>query len=129
MTSLLDRPLVYAIPERLTAESFWVEHIPFAFWLVDAARPGMVVELGTHAGDSYCAFCQAVSVLGYPARCHAIDTWAGDIHTGPYARAVLDDLRAHHDPRYGSFSRLNPTTFDGALDSFPDGSIDLLHID
>src|SRR5438045_1169448 len=114
MLDLFDRPILYATPDRLTPESFWIEHIPFAFWLVDVARPSLIVELGTHAGDSYCAFCQAVVALGYPAKCHAIDTWQGDLHTGPYAQSILKDLQAHHDPRYSAFSRLNPAMFDDA---------------
>ncbi len=42
---------------------------------------------------------------------------------------MLDELRAHHDPLYGAFSRLVQSTFDEAVHSFPDHSIDLLHID
>ena len=37
--------------------SDWMEHIPFAFWLVEAHRPKIVVELGTRLGTSYFAFC------------------------------------------------------------------------
>ena len=121
-------PICFADPNRLTPHSAWREHIPFAMFLVDILRPKVIVELGTHYGDSYCAFCQAVKELGLDTRCYAIDTWRGDPHTGFYGSEVLADLRAHHDPLYGSFSRLIQSTFDEALQHFADGTIDLLHI-
>src|SRR5262245_9576435 len=113
---------------RSTAMRPWREHIPFAMLLIDLLRPRTLVELGVHVGESYCAFCQAVTTLGLDTRCHGVDSWRGDPHTGAYGSEVLDDLRAHHDPRYGAFSALVHSTFDEAVDQFGDGTIDLLHI-
>jgi hypothetical protein len=126
-----DHPIALELPRRMTKAAAWVEHIPFAMTLVDLLRPRMIVELGTYWGDSYCAFCQAVAKLNLPAtgtRCMAVDTWAGDAHTGSY-EGILDNLRAHHDPLYGSFSKLRQVTFDQAAGEVADGSVDLLHID
>ncbi len=125
----LNHPICLTLPLRLTSIANWHEHIPFAFWLVDVLKPKVICELGVHYGDSYCAFCQAVKELKLRTRCYAVDTWQGDPQSGFYGPEVLQDLRAHHDPRYGSFSRLIQSTFDDALNHFEDGSIDLLHID
>jgi glycosyltransferase involved in cell wall biosynthesis len=125
----LNHPIVFSTPRRLTPISAWHGHIPFAMCLVDLLKPGTVVELGTHYGDSYCAFCQAVLELNLGTRCYAIDTWEGESHSGLYGPEVLASLRDYHDPLYGSFSSLVKTTFDDALAYFSDGTIDLLHID
>ena len=109
--------------------SAWYGHVPFAFWIVQAARPRILVELGTHNGVSYAAFCQAVLDHGIDTKCYAVDTWQGDEHAGFYPQQVYDNLRAFHDERYAAFSRMLRTTFDEAASSFADGSIDLLHID
>lgn len=129
MLNPLDHPICLTTPKRLTQFSAWHEHIPFAMFLVDAIRPKVFVELGAHYGDSYCAFCQAVKELNLDTQCYALDTWQGELHTGFYQSTVLADLRAHHDPLYGSFSRLIQSTFDHALQHFHDGEVDLLHID
>ncbi|MEA2534775.1 MAG: hypothetical protein QOJ93_2586 [Actinomycetota bacterium] len=122
-------PIIFQSPRRLTAESAWVEHIPFAMLLVELTQPRLFVELGTHGGDSYCAFCQAVATFNLPTRCSAVDTWKGDEHAGFFGEEVLENLRAHHDEVYGNFSSLIRATFDEAVHQFEDGSIDLLHID
>jgi hypothetical protein len=110
-------------------ESAWVEHAPFAFWLVDVLRPRTLIELGTHNGFSYLCFCQAIRHLDLDTSAWAIDTWRGDEHAGFFGDEVLAELRSVHDPRYGSFSRLVQSTFDDAVAHFDPGSIDVLHID
>ena len=113
----------------LTDINSWHEHVPFAFALIETAQPRIFVELGTHKGDSYFAFCQAIDFLGLESQCYAIDTWQGDQHAGLYGDEILKNLRLHHDKHYGRFSSLVQSTFDRARDNFEDGTIDLLHID
>ena len=127
---LLSSSIALSPPRRIVHPTSWLEHIPFAFYLVSILKPTSIVELGTHTGVSYCGFCQAVDELELVCHCHAIDTWQGDEHAGFYdSSEVLPELRDYHDPLYGKFSRLIQSTFDEALHHFADKSIDLLHID
>ncbi len=116
-------------PQRLSDVTSWHEHIPFAFVLTEMLKPRVFVELGTHKGDSYLAFCQAIDTLGLVAGCYAVDTWQGEEHAGFYDESVYEELKAYHNPRYGRFSELVKCTFDEALARFSGESIDLLHID
>ncbi|MBD3768390.1 MAG: class I SAM-dependent methyltransferase, partial [Gammaproteobacteria bacterium] len=107
----------------------WVGHIPFAMWLVCQLKPNTFVELGTHSGNSYLAICQAVKHHQLPTRCYAVDTWQGDEHAGQYDNSVYETLQLKHNERYGNFSTLLRMTFDDALKTFDDNTVDLLHID
>ena len=122
------RPGAFSVPQFLVRSS-WLDHAPFAFALMDMFRPESLVELGTHNGYSYFAFCEAAKRLGLSTRCYAVDTWEGDEHAGRYTEHVFQMVDRHNEANYASFSRLVRATFDEAVTHFPDGSIDLLHID
>lgn len=126
---LTSYPSAFSRPDYISGHSAWMKHIPFAFTVIEALRPKILVELGTHFGDSYCAFCQSADELKIDVRCFAVDTWEGDPHAGFYGEDVLDMLRNVHDRRYGNFSTLLKHTFDEAASYFAPGTIDLLHID
>jgi lipopolysaccharide biosynthesis protein/glycosyltransferase involved in cell wall biosynthesis len=116
-------------PSRHVTPGAWTGHLAAAFWLVKAARPTMFVELGTHSGNSYSAFCQALAQFALPARAFAVDTWRGDEHSGFYGDEVFQELHAFNELHFAAFSKLLRSTFDEARSYFPDNSIDLLHID
>ena len=117
-------------PPRLVSPlSAWNEHIPFAGWVVEATEPRTVVELGTHSGVSYFAFCEAVLRLGLLTECFAVDHWLGDEHSGHYGEDVFRSVNQLNNEFYGGFSRLLRQSFDEAVAEFADGSVDLLHID
>jgi glycosyltransferase involved in cell wall biosynthesis len=103
--------------------------VPFAHWIVASQRPRLLVELGSHAGVSYSAFCEAVLQGALNTRCFAVDTWEGDEHAGFYGNDIYADLKAFHDARYAGFSEMLRCRFDEALAYFEDGTVDLLHID
>ena len=115
-------------PIETLTPSAWSGHIPFLFAVAALERPRRFVELGTHYGASFLAFCQAVRRLELDCQPIAIDTWAGDAHAGHYDELVFQsfafDLR-----RYDDFAAYLRMLFSEAATSFAEGSIDLLHID
>jgi GT2 family glycosyltransferase len=117
------------IPKSLQAPNAWVGHLPFAAWAIKEVSPNIFVELGTHSGNSYFSFCQAVVEHGLSTKCYAVDTWQGDEHAGQYNEEVFSDVSIHNQNHYSGFSQLLRMTFDDALSHFADESIDLLHID
>lgn len=125
---VLSQDAMFMAP-RFLDSSGWLELVPFAFWVIQAQRPRTVVELGSHRGISYFAFCQAVDSLGTETRCFAVDTWEGDSQAGYYDDSIYQEVRRRNEFEYSGFSTLLRMTFDDALASFEDGSVDLLHID
>jgi len=116
-------------PRLISPDSAWNGHIPFAGWIVEAARPRRLVELGTHSGVSYFAFCESVRELGLETECFAVDHWLGDEHAGFYGEQIYNAVSRLNSEHYQEFSRLIRSSFDEALEQFEDGSVDLLHID
>lgn len=116
-------------PARLVLPGAWSGHIPFAHWLVKVTNPSVLVELGTHTGNSFSAFCHSVDRQKVASRAFAVDTWQGDEHAGYYGDEVYEELRSFIDAEYGAFATLIRSTFDGAISQFEPKSVDVLHID
>lgn len=114
-------------PNWLADTPSWIGHMPFAYWLMQEIKPSMMVELGTHTGNSYFSFCQSVLDFNLNTYCYAVDTWKGDAHSGEYGEEVFT-MVSEHNHKY-PFSTLMRTTFDEAATHFTSGSIDVLHID
>src|SRR5437660_2016929 len=97
-SALLDRPSLHFRPRRYRPHGvgYWSGHIPFACDLIATLRPAVFVELGTHTGESYFAFCQAIAENNVPCQAFAVDTWHGDRHTGAYDDEVFDEVDAYN---------------------------------
>jgi hypothetical protein len=108
---------------------YWSGHLPFAADLIDNAKPSVLVELGTHYGESYFGFCQAIQERRIDCTSYAVDNWTGDLHTGLYGSAVFEAVSAHNAAHYSSFSTLLRRSFDEAAGLFEDRTVDLLHLD
>jgi len=52
--------------------------MPFAYDFLGLLRPSIIVELGTHFGDSFFTFCQSCKEHNLQAKCYAVDSWIGD---------------------------------------------------
>ncbi len=123
LDDLLADHLVPLVP------SGWHELVPVARWLISATRPRVFVELGSHAGVSFSAFCDSMRRRGVAGKAYAVDTWAGDEHAGHYDDSVYESVRELTGKNFPDFTHLLRMTFDEALPEFTDGTVDLLHID
>lgn len=118
-----------APPPGRVARSQWMGHLPFAFWIAEEARPGLIVELGADTGVSFCAFCQAIAALGLQCNAYAVDLWKDDAENGLFGINTYDDLRTYVEANYASFASLIQASSQDALTLFQDDGIDLLHMD
>lgn len=107
----------------------WTNHLHFAYDLVDALRPRLLVELGVDRGESYFAFCQSAVENQTGTRCFGVDTWRGDQHAGGYDETTFAQVSGHNRTNYETFSTLIQASFDEALKRFEPESIDVIHLD
>lgn len=129
MTAIYMPPSIRYFEPRHMVFSTWVDHLPFAYDLVTAIRPKLLVELGTHKGLSYFTFCQAIKESEIDALCYAVDTFEGDEHTDKYDESVFNMVNDHNRQNYHGFSYLMRMFFQDALRHFSEDTIELLHID
>jgi len=112
-----------------SASSSWWEHVPVAHWLVANIKPSTIVELGTHYGVSFFAFCEAAQQYNLDTFVYAIDTWKGDTQAGLYGEEVYQKVKTHQTQYFRQRSEMIRSTFDNASEQFGECSIDMLHID
>ncbi|MFT5709794.1 MAG: hypothetical protein ACI8QT_000481 [Halioglobus sp.] len=115
-------------PKRMVF-STWVDHLPFAYDLVEAIRPKLLVELGAYNGLSFFGFCQSMLEHNIDGVAYAVDCWEGDKHTDTYDDSIFKGVQEHARENYRGFTYLLKMYFSEALQHFEDDSIDLLHID
>ena len=125
---LQQNPIVLTPPKRIVEPYSWVEHIPFAFFIISILKPKVVVELGVHTGNSFNAFCQCVKELELNTRCYGVDLWQGDEHAGFYDDKIYRELLNYQTINYPQIGELIKSDFNDAAKTFTK-KIDLLHID
>lgn len=108
----------------------WAGHKCFGYNLVKNLEPKLVVELGSWKGTSFYSFCQAAKDKKLNTKLVAIDTWQGDEHAGKFGDEVFNQfkllLSKYYPDVQASYMR---QTFNDAVNSFENHSIDILHID
>ncbi|QNI66232.1 class I SAM-dependent methyltransferase [Synechococcus sp. BMK-MC-1] len=124
----MTSPSLTLLPDYIGPSTWW-QHVPIAHWLMCEVKPQSVVELGTHYGVSFFAFCEAAEAFSKTSFLYAVDTWEGDHQAGHYGHEVFEKVKSHADRKHRLRSRLIRSTFDDAAQYFDDQSIDLLHID
>lgn len=107
----------------------WIGHVVFADMLIRAYHPQCFVELGSHTGVSFFAFCEAVKQSWFETTCYAVDTWKGDEQAGFYEEEIYVKFSEHTEKYYSNFAKMLRMKFDDAIRYFNDESIDILHID
>lgn len=127
-------PVSFLVPDSGSMFLDWSAHIPFLGFLLYHLSPKRYVELGVLDGNSYFSACEMVRLLGIDCACYGIDPWEGTFQRGgdmlvPYSGEYYTRVRDRNATRYSRFSQLMRMKGEAALPQFPDGSVDLLHID
>jgi hypothetical protein len=86
-------PIFESEPVLNDLESAWAGHRYFAYDLIANLKPKTVVELGTHRGTSFFAFCQAVKDQNLACNLFAVDSWKGDPHAYFYGEEVYESVK------------------------------------
>ena len=86
-----------SITPRYQADSSWWEHVPIAHFLIEMLKPEVVVELGSHYGVSFFAFCEAAEILSNNTYTYAVDSWEGDKQAGFYKDEVYEAVNNHRN--------------------------------
>lgn len=129
MTPLYMPPSLTRFKPRFIAFSTWLQHMPFAYDLIAATRPKLLVELGTQYGLSFFTFCQSMQENDVDGLCYGVDTFAGDAHTGADDDSVFRTVNLYKNTHYDGFAYLMQMYFNQALAHFDEDTIDILHID
>ena len=126
----INQPSFEFTSELPLESSAWSGHYFFAYDLVANIKPNLIVELGTHKGNSLFSFAQAIKDLKLDTELHGIDTWEGDEHAGFYGKEVYETFLEIKNKYYKDVKIVShKMLFDEAVDKFEDNSIDILHID
>lgn len=101
---------------RYLADSQWLQHVPFYFWLTEVLRPNLVVEPNLNSAVGYFAICQAIDKLNHDGLAY-----------GAYgSQCNIEQVSRYNHEHYREFSHLVASDELAFISDFDDASIDLL---
>lgn len=103
---------------KYLAESLWLEHIPFYFWLVEAQQSNLIFEPELTSGSTYFAMCQAVEKLNLDTRCLGV--------FNPLNRKYEEAVSGYNNDNYREFSFIADEPLKDCIHDFEDESIDIM---
>ncbi|MCH1930204.1 hypothetical protein L9G16_08430 [Shewanella sp. A25] len=101
---------------RYLADSQWLQHIPFYFWLTQVLQPKTVVEPSLNSAVGYFAICQAVDKLN-------LDTFT---YAAYGKHCDTNQVKNYNHEHYREFSQLIEANEKELVLEFDKSSIDLL---
>ena len=105
------------------------EHLCFAYDLVEALRPRLVVDVGTGAGAALSMLCQSMRDHDVDGSAYGIDTWADEDAKDEEDPTRWSELNGFLRTYLRGVSYLLKMAPADGLQHFATGSIDILRID
>ncbi|HEX7672147.1 MAG TPA: class I SAM-dependent methyltransferase [Polyangiaceae bacterium] len=105
-----------------------LDHTSFAYDLVTAVRPRLVVDVGTGAGMFMAIACQAMREHDIDGLVHGIDAWSDDEGKPEDDETRWADLNAFLRTHFRGIAYLMKMSHEDGVQHFADGSIDILRL-
>lgn len=125
---MIEFPSIDFKPRFLSNIDSWHGHVFFARDLIEHYSPSLIVELGVHKGDSLFAIGQSCEEGNLATKIFGIDHWQGDSQAGQLDEEVFNYVSEISSENFKNIELVR-SSFDEALSSFKDQSIDLIHLD
>lgn len=103
---------------RYLAESEWLQHVPFYFWLTEVLQPKVVVKPDINSAVGYFAICQAMDKLNQD----------GLVYGAFGADCDAERISTYNHEHYREFSSISNQTEKNLINELSENSIDLLLI-
>lgn len=125
---MIDFPSSDFKPSFLSNIDSWHGHVFFVRDLIEHLRPSLIVELGVHKGDSLFAIGQSCEESNLETKIFGIDHWRGDSHAGKVDDKIFSNVSNISNNNFKNITLIQ-SSFDDALKSFDNQSVDIIHID
>lgn len=120
-------PSVFEAPQFLL-DGHCCQHVPFQFWVVEAARPRSILSFGQRSAEAYFAFCQMIEQLALECRCSWIIESDGNEEATDFEKTV-GDWKSKSTSSFDSFAQISVCKPGTALAQVREESVDVIHID